>query len=297
MNKEFSVIDLDVHFYLNEEQKHQMDAIVLNKCQLQLLKALQHMAQYTGDCIRIEACALEPGGVISSLQVIFNKDTILGATLLLLLSGSVNRFFNKEQNALENIDKRIEILKKLKSGNISAEEAKILVESDETLHKCVSSFYKDAQKEPSIVSIESSIKSVDEGGNHVLSKIERADFDRKIIPDGKTKTSETITSTTVAVISPVFAHDIKLKWHCRFNGEQIVAEIRDDDFITQVNNFEVKFDAGTTLKCDLVVETTSFPDRLDKKPTKHYYITNVWEWADGSHVVFTTKRYRALNKE
>ena len=23
MNKEFSVIDLDVHFYLNDEQKHQ----------------------------------------------------------------------------------------------------------------------------------------------------------------------------------------------------------------------------------------------------------------------------------
>lgn len=138
---------------------------------------------------------------------------------------------------------------------------------------------------------------MDGDGNHVLSKIERADFERKIIPDAKMKTSETITGTTVAVISPVFAHDIKLKWHCRFNGEQIVAEIQDDDFITQVNNFEVKFDAGTTLKCDLVVETTSFPDRLDKKPIKHYYITNVWEWADGSHVVFATKRYRALNKE
>ena len=24
MNKEFSVIDLDVHFYLNDEQKHQV---------------------------------------------------------------------------------------------------------------------------------------------------------------------------------------------------------------------------------------------------------------------------------
>ena len=137
MNKEFSVIDLGVHFYLNEEQKHQMDAVVLNKCQLKLFKALLHMAQYTGECIRIEACALEPGGVISSLQVIFNKDTILGATLALLLAGAVNCFFNKEQNALENIDKRIEILEKLKSGNISAEEAEIIVESDETLHKCV----------------------------------------------------------------------------------------------------------------------------------------------------------------
>ena len=53
MNKEFSVIDLDVHFYLNDEQKHQMDAIVLAKCQLQLFEALQHMAPYTGECIRI----------------------------------------------------------------------------------------------------------------------------------------------------------------------------------------------------------------------------------------------------
>ena len=47
MNKDFSVIDLDVHFYLNEEQKHQMDAVVLYKCQLQLFKALQHMGNYS----------------------------------------------------------------------------------------------------------------------------------------------------------------------------------------------------------------------------------------------------------
>lgn len=297
MNKEFSVIDLDVHFYLNDEQKHQMDAIVLAKCQLQLFEALQHMAQYTGECIRIETCALEPGGVVSTLQVIFNKDTILGATLSLLLSGSVNRFFNMEQNTLENIDKRIEIMEKLKSGNISAEEAEILVESDETLYKCVSSFYKNAQKEPSIVSIESSIKSEDGNENYVSSKIERADFEKKIIPEGKVKTSETIAGTTVAVVSPVFAHDIKLKWHCRFNGEQIVAEIQDNDFITQVNNYEVKFDAGTTLKCDLVVETLSFPNRPEKKPAKRYYITNVWKWEDGSHIVSTTNRYRTKNKE
>lgn len=84
-----------------------------------------------------------------------------------------------EQNTLENIDKRIEIMEKLKSGNISAEEAEILVESDETLYKCVSSFYKNAQKEPSIVSIESSIKSEDGDENYVSSKIERADFDKK----------------------------------------------------------------------------------------------------------------------
>lgn len=94
-----------------------------------------------------------------------------------------------------------------------------------------------------------------------------------------------------------FAHDIKLKWHCRFNGEQIVAEIQDDDFITQVNNYEVKFDAGTTLKCDLVVETLSFPNRPEKKPAKRYYITNVWKWEDGSHIVSTTNRYRTKNKE
>lgn len=80
-------------------------------------------------------------------------------------------------------------------------------------------------------------------------------------------------------------------------GEQIVAEIQDDDFITQVNNYEVKFDAGTTLKCDLVVETLSFPNRPEKKPAKRYYITNVWKWEDGSHIVSITNRYRTKNKE
>ncbi|CUQ05552.1 Uncharacterised protein [Segatella copri] len=45
------------------------------------------------------------------------------------------------------------------------------------------------------------------------------------------------------------------------------------------------------------METLSFPNRPEKKPAKRYYITNVWKWEDGSHIVSITNRYRTKNKE
>ena len=44
-----------------------------------------------------------------------------------------------------------------------------------------------------------------------------------------------------------------------------------------------------------IVETVTDPNRPEKKPILHYYITNVWEWADGSHIVTKTHRYRVQN--
>lgn len=295
MEENLSKLDLDIHFFLNDEQRHQMDALVLNKCQLQLYTALKHIAGFTGEDIAIEACALQPGGVIDKLQILFRKDTLLGVTLGLLIQGAVNNFFNKETNALNNIDKRVAVLEKIKKMNLTEEEAMILLESDETLQKCISAFYQHVQKESSVVAISSSFHTKDNNDQPVVSKIERADFDNKIVPNGKVKSLQTFSGTTIAVISPVFAHDTKLKWRCSFNGKQIVAAIQDNDFIDQVNNYEIKFDAGTTLKCDLDVETVTDPNRPEKKPILHYYITNVWEWADGSHIVTKTHRYRVLN--
>lgn len=295
MDETFTDLSLSIHFFFNDDQRHQMDALVLNRCQFQLYTALKHIAELTGEDIAMEACALQPGGVIDKLQILFRKDTLLGMTLGLLLQGAVNYFFNKEANTLNNIDKRVEILEKIKKENLTEEEAMILVESDETLQKCISVFYQHLQKEHSVTAISSSFQSIDDNGQPVVSTIERADFERKIVPTGKVKSLHTFTGTTIAIISPVFAHDTKLKWRCRFNGEQIVAAIKDNDFINQVNNYEIKFDAGTTLKCDLVVETITDQNRPGKKPILHYYITNVWEWADGEHVVTKTQRFKALN--
>ena len=247
--------------------------------------------------VSIEACALLPGGIIDKLQILFRKDTLLGMSFGALLPIAINYFFNKETNTLNNIDKRVEILEKIKKENLTEEEAMILVESDETLQKCISAFYQHVKKEPSVIAVSSSFQSMDKAALPIVSKIERADFDKKIVSNEKVKSLKTFNGTTIAVISPVFAHDTKLKWRCRFNGEQIIAAIQDNDFVTQVNNYEIKFDAGTTIKCDLILETITDPNRPEKKPILHYYITNVWEWADGNHVVTKTYRYKTLNNE
>ena len=64
MEDKISKMDLDVHFFLNDEQRHQMDALVLNRCQLQLYTALKHIAELVGEDILIEA-AIFPCNLLS----------------------------------------------------------------------------------------------------------------------------------------------------------------------------------------------------------------------------------------
>ena len=176
MEDKISKMDLDVHFFLNDEQRHQMDALVLNRCQLQLYTALKHIAELVGEDIAIEACALQPGGIKDKIQILFRKDTLIGVTLVFLVQGTINNFFNKEANTLNNIDKRLEILKKIKKENLTEEEAMILVESDEILQKCISTFYKHVQKEPTVIAVSSCFQSMENAEEPVLSSIESTYF-------------------------------------------------------------------------------------------------------------------------
>ena len=74
-DKEYA-LDILLHYYLNEEGKHTMDAFTYNKCEKQILEALRHVTQYMpSEIFRIEVAARDEGGVIERLKVIFNKET------------------------------------------------------------------------------------------------------------------------------------------------------------------------------------------------------------------------------
>lgn len=88
----------------------------------------------------------------------------------------------------------------------------------------------------------------------------------------------------------------KPKWRCMYNGNEIMAEIDDNDFLDQVYNKEVKFESGTSLICDLTIKTISYPNNVGKNPLIKYYVDFVREWSDGEHYVTETKKYKSIKQ-
>lgn len=292
-----TVLDISLHYFLYEEGKHTMDAYVYNKCEAQILAAIYRISKYVDVPLNVDVLAREEGGVIERLKIFFNKDTIVGGAVVLLINNAINNFFNKEQNVLSSIDKRIELVDKIKNTGLSEQEAILLVQSDEILSKCVSAFYKHLQKEPTVKSVSSEIRSTDTDTETISSTLERAEFEKKILKTEKEEETQHVIATTVNVISPILVPLPNPLWRCMFNGEQIIVEIKDDEFLDQVYNKEVKFESGTSLTCDLDIQITTYPNSIDKKPKMRYSIVLVRAWSDGEHYSTETKRYAVIKKQ
>lgn len=297
-NKEYA-LDIILHYYLNEEGKHTMDAFTYNKCEKQLLDALRHVTQYIpSEIFRIEVAARDEGGVIERLKVILNKETIIGGAALLIINNAINLFFNQERNFLDATKSRLEIIEKMKSEQLSEEEAQILIQGDPVLARFVSTYYESLRDEATVKSVESTISCEEdyENENVNVARIERRDFETKILHKDKTIDTKQVMSTTVNVISPVLIPMQKPKWRCMYNGNEIMAEIDDNDFLDQVYNKEVKFESGTSLTCDLTIKTISYPNNVGKNPLTKYYVDFVREWSDGEHYVTETKKYKSIKQ-
>lgn len=288
---EEAALQLVIHYYLDRENVNVMDAYTLNKCEAQLLEAIKHISGLAHTGVKVEACALEPGSVVSKLKILGNS--VIGT---LLMTKMVDYIFNPDKTFLENTQARMEIVEKMKTSNLSEEEAETLVAGDSRLERFASAYYRRLSEEASVVSVGTSVSGVSNDAQPlqpILSThIKKQDFARKMKDDAtKMVTTDRVVGTDIRIVAPVLLYDKKLKWRGRYNGEDIAFTIEDNDFLTQVHNKEVKFDSGTLIHCDLLVETTTYGD-TGKKPSVSYTVELVHGWSDGEQMQLETKRYR-----
>ena len=78
---------LQVHYYLQDEA-HEMNAFIRNRCEAELLAAFQYFAEQLGVQVTIESSAYEEGGLKEVLKFAFKPEhgyTNLMAALTLLI--------------------------------------------------------------------------------------------------------------------------------------------------------------------------------------------------------------------
>ena len=105
---EENAFEFQIHYYLNREDLHQMDARILNECERQLLDAFDIIKAFTGE-YNVEIGTKKEGGLIEILVI--PAITIIGyETVKKLFNALIQKFFYNSKNKLTNNIDRIEIL-------------------------------------------------------------------------------------------------------------------------------------------------------------------------------------------
>lgn len=296
MNDSKCLLGINIHYYLFDDNTHQMDARVHNDCEHQFLLALDILKTYIGD-FKVDVGVRKEGGVIDEFFI--NVAPELVDFSKLIITAFITYYFTKKQNRRDNVLKDIDIVEKLKEKNVSKEEAEAFVSTIPALKKHVSKYYSCAEKEPLIQQVETSVTGTSHSKQNYVACINRTDFVSHIIETDTTEKTDTMAGTTIAVLSPILQKGHGKTWHGIFSGKTIDFNIEDKEFLQQVYDNEIKFGAATVIKCNLKIKKKETRTDEDPRVTEkyEYTVTDVQSWQDDEHYQIQSKRYKRIKAE
>lgn len=292
---EENIFDFQIHYYLNQEDLHQMDAKILNECERQLLDAFDFIKACTGD-FKIEVTPKMEGGLIESFVIVA---IIIGKsdTFKNLINALIQKFFSSTQTKLANSNARIELYEKVKNGTLTKEEAEELID-EKKVRKCVSNYFKSLEKANTVTSVEASVKKDGEQKPFSSSKIIKADFTKKILSDATTEDKTETAGTTIRILSPVLRQGHGKVWKGYYSGKTIEFKVLDKEFLEQVYNNEIKFGANTVITCTLITITKKKVENGEYTNLKpEYAVKDVLQWEDDYTFKNSTKRYKKIKAD
>lgn len=294
-------LSIDLHYFMDTADRHEMDASIHNKCEANMILALNHLGDLFDEDIQIDVSALEQGGVVDKFKLIFKSQT--SRDLFLLLAGALISHFIGVSPSLDSSQihlNRAEIIQRIKNGNFSNEEILYIIKGDPNILANKNGYYTELEKEPHVRSVTCS-SYLDDDPKVKISQAEicKVDFSKQIVKGFKNTTQEEFFATSVLVVSPVLLQGSQAKWTGIFNEKEIRFKVVDKEFMKQVYAKEVGFTMGTVLNCDLkvVYKTTFDAMGMQKKRTYEIEISNITSWDDGKQIIHETKRYKRKKKE
>lgn len=221
--------------------------------------------------------------------------TIIGyETIKNLFNALIQKFFTSTQINLANTKDRIEILEKIKNGNLTKEEAEILVD-DKKIRKCVSNYFKSLDKANNVTYVDASANAKGDIEPFSSAQIVKADFSKKILSDTTIEDKTETAGTTIRILSPVLQQGYNKVWWGYYSGEKIEFRVLDKEFLAQVYNNEIKFGSNTSITCTLVTSIKHKIENGEEMDVKiEYAVKDVIQWEDDNTFQNHTKRYKKI---
>ena len=303
---------LEFHYQF-EDDSHTMNAIVLNKCESEVLAILKEVSQKFQIQIDIETEPIEQGGLRSWLKIRGNsrevtiKDLILiaviGGFTASVLSSPITTTINEVVSRSIDLifeDDEITTLKDLKEKkqlelDISKIEEEIRERSakidENVILKRRSNFYSNLSQYPKVREL--SISLEDNQRQAVKEyQINRLSFDSFVL---ETDELDPIieSNAIIEIVSPVLKKG-KYRWTGIFNEEVIQFKMGSMEFKTLVQCGDIVFKNGFTIDCELAIRR-KMTNEGDIKTTS-YEVLLVNQYYENNNPIETPEGKRKRQK-
>lgn len=269
---------LELHYFL-KDKSHRMDAIVQNTCEYQLLGIAKELAVKFNVEISIETCPLAEGGIRRWFKIVSkteNKSALITSALLIALLSAIliTPLATVVSKATEKIIERIfedKELKELEKEKLKLEIEKLRreielknlqLDQNTVIKKRRSNFYESLQKDSKINQISFIIedeKNIPTAEENIVDRINFKDF---ILISDELEPIEK-DNAIIEIISPVLKKG-NFRWIGILNGEQVVFNMKSNEFKTLVQTGKIEFKNGSSINCLLTIRKKIDNEGIEK---------------------------------
>lgn len=268
--------------YILENNSHLMNALVQNKTEKEFIKIVLEISELFNLDIEILTEPLQEGSIKRFFKFKFNKkdikdiqkdvlkNTIGGLALYVLITSisSDNLLEDKDYIFLKNNEVRLNI--QHLENELKKDEN---YEQAQKIKKAKSNFYE-------ALSHEERLNKISFNNEIIIDKSEFKDF--IIVTD--VVEPIIIEETLVEIIAPVLKKG-NYKWKGIFDSEVITFYMKDKEFKESVQDSQIEFKAGFTIKSNMIINRKIDNDGEIK--VKGYEITEVYEYSVNTTYVET----------
>jgi hypothetical protein len=256
---------LKIHYHLNDNS-HQLDAYVRNKCEQELLGIIKEISYRLDIYTKVDAEAKQEGGLTDIYNFCVSAEGVAlaqWATLLLLI---IQQFLPKKttKDKIEQ-DLNIELLRlNIENAKKEAQENKItkeikleeninfLANKDMKLKKKKSNFFKNLESVPKVEKLEVIVLDKNNPNNSKSIIIPRKDFSDYILVTDEIE-SVIDEEANIEIVAPVLVSQGKYSWRGVYDKTPGIIEfsMSDKDFKKSIVEDGLSFQNGTVIKCEL----------------------------------------------
>jgi hypothetical protein len=262
LTNNLSFIDIQIHFYFEDNRIHAMNAELFNNCQRQFINTLRKADKFIDESLLIEVTARKEGGLIDNIRIIFIHPIALD-----IIKGLVISFFSAKfrpkvpiteetKNKLENI---VAIKEAIISGTITEDEFEYIASNDKELKKLKSNFFKTAKKEETLTQIEVDTTTIVNdlpAFNKITVPYDQFDDFILLNDEDKPIDSKEDDKARIFLIAPVLVKGVRANWKGYYGGIPIDFRVRDKEFLERIYSHDIQFGNGTYIDGKLITITT-----------------------------------------
>lgn len=310
MNKPYLANKFQMHYYFSDDS-HTMDALVRNRCEVEVIAILTEIAKTLDESILIECEAHSEGGLRDIWQLANANAGILSVIVgIAAIAVPLLPISDSELERLQKEDLRLSIEeRKLRIQALKSEvaEDKVQPETVKKVAEVVNENYKVITRRSNLFKHLNTYRKVTKLGVNGLSseggevspetEVVRGSF-KCFILSSNILPVETVDEAIIEIVSPVLKQG-NYKWKGVFEGEIISFAMKDKVFKQGVLDERISFQHGSAIKCVLIIHRKL--DEVGEISITGYSVDTVLDNINGQKISqtpqgFAYRHKRALGK-